>query len=137
MFSIFNSLNCVLRSKFVCFNDKDNADYCCHWKNAKNTMINRLQDNDFYADRAIVRITVCARPLPKNSTVDEHMEEVINDYVDNSRSTNYIVKPLTMKQWIRKYETLVDYSIPQENEDGPAFAYAGNMLTMMFMILKL
>lgn len=116
----------------------DNADFCCSWVNAKDIMINRLRNPDFYADRAIVRITLCARPLPKGKKVDEHMDDIVKEYIDSAFKTEYAVKLLSMNQWIPTKSSVTAYGFPcEECGDAIGYAYGSNMINMIFVIIKL
>jgi hypothetical protein len=118
----------------------DNADFCCGWKKAKNTLIDRLKSADFYADRAIVRLTLCALgSLPLNGTIDDVINDVANDYISAADETKYCVEILNLRQWVKNWdeEHFKTYRFPEkEYGDYGCYTYKPSMFTFMFLLIK-
>ena len=130
----------------------DHADFCCGWTKAKGTMLKRLQDPCFYANRAIVRLTLCARgSIHNNKSIEDFAQQVRDEYAsDGSIGTVYSVKPLTLGQWcppsmspqafLKKYNFASSSSSSDDDDDAEnmtCFTYFPSMVTFIFLVTKI
>lgn len=127
----------------------DQADFCKSWKSVKHVMLKRLQDPHFYAERAIVRLTVSCRC--GKLTVSEYTDQVLNDYVrDAPIDTAYCVKPLSIRQWMSPGSNgieITDNDVQLCKQNGFKNAYDqalsseyykyGQMINFIFLIIRM
>tara|TARA_B100001094_G_scaffold252978_1_gene251212 strand:- start:829 stop:1452 length:624 start_codon:yes stop_codon:yes gene_type:complete len=106
--------------------DVDVLDLMGTWKKNKNIFLNRLQ-NKMYSDKAIVRLTVCARGEYKSH--DDCVSMVINDL--KNLKCDYSIKPLKLSQWGVQLKT---HGIDPFYKDCECLTTKSNMLNFIFVI---
>lgn len=108
----------------------DHADFCCGWNKIKQCMFDRLQNNTFYGDKAIVRLTLCYR---NSGTEEDFIDQVMEEYMTASENTRYAVKPLSIKQWCNYKKN----GFNEENARKLVYRYNPSMVVFMFLLIKI
>ena len=103
----------------------DHADFCSSWSRARDIMIERLWNN-VYADRAIVRLTVCARNGGK--TDEQTVDEILEDYARGAIGSEYSVVALPVGLW--------DKEGAWQDPQALYVAYAPRMINLLFYISR-
>ena len=108
----------------------ENADYCCTWKIAKDTLLHQLEKK-VYASEAIIRITVSSRMGTVKD--DETTDDIIDTYTKKAVNCGYEATVLPIGCW-RVGDDDDDIKRQRENKSMPAFAYAPRMVNLFFLL---
>lgn len=117
----------------------DHADFCCGLDKAIDTLIPRFRLG-VYADKAILRLTVCARGSRdhKNQHLTdaqfyERMELCVNKLVNG---TPYWIKPFTLEQIAQEMDNYSQERLGGCDMTTTVYNYGSRMHTMICLIQK-
>ena len=117
----------------------DHADFCCGLDKAIHTLIPRFRSG-VYADKAILRLTVCARGSrddTKKHLTDakfyERMELSVNKLVNG---TPYWIKPFTLEQIAQEMDMYSQENLGGCDMSTTVYTYGSRMHTMICLIHK-
>ena len=111
----------------------DHADFCTTWESNCEAIFERLKNRQ-YAEKSILRLTVCGRGMTnkygnrKGMTMEKCVDKIELDM--QSHSYGYKIRPLKLREWGMP---LKKNGFDPSDGDSIAYTY-GTMINMIFLI---